>query len=215
MRLLVALLFLAASARAAEVSFIGFSEDGKYVAFREEGVGAGSGFPWAKVVYIDVKKNDYASPPTHVELDSGDAVPEEAVGEANAKAGPVMRKLGIQFEMYGEKVVVEGDAFTAGTKKYLVTVGGTRAPGPEEACQDRGPGELLRVAVTPAGGKDKPLQVDRKLPRSRACAREYKLHSAYMHRDALLLLVSYQDPTFEGQSETRFMGVTARLSALK
>lgn len=47
----------------ANLNFIGFSNDGKYLAFEEYGTQDGSGFPYANIYFIDVEKNSYAAAP--------------------------------------------------------------------------------------------------------------------------------------------------------
>lgn len=51
----------------ADLNFIGFSKDGKYLAFEESGTYDGCGGSYSFTYYIDTAKNAYALPPTRIE----------------------------------------------------------------------------------------------------------------------------------------------------
>lgn len=53
----------------AELNFIGFSNDGKYLAFEEYGTHDGSGFPYSNYYFIETAKNSYAAPPIKKRFD--------------------------------------------------------------------------------------------------------------------------------------------------
>lgn len=53
----------------ATLNFIGFSKDGKYLAFEEYGTQDGSGFPYSNIYFVDVVKNIYAAPPVRKRFD--------------------------------------------------------------------------------------------------------------------------------------------------
>lgn len=53
----------------ADVKLIGFSTDGKYMAFEESGSWDGSGGDYATTYYVDVAANKYAMPPSTYEWD--------------------------------------------------------------------------------------------------------------------------------------------------
>jgi predicted secreted protein len=53
----------------AALNFIGFSKDGKYLAFEEYGTHDGSGFPYATIYFINVEKNSYAAAPVRKMFD--------------------------------------------------------------------------------------------------------------------------------------------------
>lgn len=55
----------------ADLKFIGFSKDGKYMAFEEYGTYDGSGADFSNTYFIDTVKNTYALPP--VEITEGEA----------------------------------------------------------------------------------------------------------------------------------------------
>jgi predicted secreted protein len=55
----------------ASLKFIGFSRDGKYLAFEESGEWDGSGGEYATTYYVDTVKNSFAAAPTVFEWEDG------------------------------------------------------------------------------------------------------------------------------------------------
>lgn len=53
----------------AALNFIGFSKDGKYLAFEEYGTQDGSGFPYANIYIVDAEKNSYPVAPVRKMFD--------------------------------------------------------------------------------------------------------------------------------------------------
>ena len=59
--LLISVVF-ASAGDYANLNFIGFSKDGRYLAFEEYGIQDGSGWAYSKFYFVDVAKNAYAAP---------------------------------------------------------------------------------------------------------------------------------------------------------
>lgn len=95
----------------AQFSFIGFSADGKYLAFEEYGTHDGSGLPYSNIYIVDVEKNTFASPPFRKTIDEGvidgSKIPAEEVIRAKAKkaAAADLRKYKIVAGNTGNLVV--------------------------------------------------------------------------------------------------------------
>jgi predicted secreted protein len=95
----------------AQLNFIGFSADGKFLAFEEFGSHDGSGYPYSNIYFVDVAKNSYAAAPIRQEVDDknidDDAIPEEKVIRAKAKkaAAPILKRLKIVAGNTGNLVV--------------------------------------------------------------------------------------------------------------
>jgi predicted secreted protein len=95
----------------AQLNFIGFSADGKYLAFEEYGSEDGSGFPYSNIYFVNVLKNSYAAPPIRKTIDEGqrddDKIPGEDVIRAKAKkaAAANLRKFKIVTGNTGNLVV--------------------------------------------------------------------------------------------------------------
>src|SRR5687767_594253 len=92
------LLFAVASADAgdfATLNFIGFSKDGKYLAFEEYGVQDGSGFPYSSIYFVDVAKNSYAAPPVNISIENEAMSESQARTRARTRAAATLRRLRI------------------------------------------------------------------------------------------------------------------------
>jgi predicted secreted protein len=77
------------------LQFIGFSRDGKYLAFEEYGTGDASGFPFASVYFVEVEKNAFAGKPFDVTIEKDGATEEAAIKKVEALAARKMRQLKI------------------------------------------------------------------------------------------------------------------------
>jgi predicted secreted protein len=98
----------------ATLNFIGFSNDGKYLAFEEYGTHDGSGFPYANIYFINVEKNSYAAAPVKKRFDDSSMkvfdeskIPGEDVMRSQAKkaAAANLKKFKIVQGNTGEMVV--------------------------------------------------------------------------------------------------------------
>ena len=77
------------------LNFIGFSKDGKYLAFEEYGTGDASGFPYANVYFVDVEKNTFVGKPFEVMFENEKATEAAAIRNVEAQAARRMRTLKI------------------------------------------------------------------------------------------------------------------------
>ncbi len=90
---------------ATKLHFIGFSEEGKYLAFQQYGTADGSGIPFSTLYFVDVKHNKY--PKKQVEtLDTTSEKSEGNILQQNFDAGAdTLKNLGIIAGNQGQKVV--------------------------------------------------------------------------------------------------------------
>lgn len=86
----------------AKLQVIGFSRDGKYLAFEEYGRADGSGFPYANVYLVDTEKNAFAAKPFEVYIERERSSEEDAVKKVEALAARKMRQLKIERGNTGE-----------------------------------------------------------------------------------------------------------------
>ena len=75
---LCALSSIASAGDFATLNFIGFSKDGRYLAFEEYGTQDGSGFPYSNFYFVDVVKNIFAAKSIIVRLDNEAATERQA-----------------------------------------------------------------------------------------------------------------------------------------
>lgn len=90
---------------ATKLHFIGFSEDGRYLAFQQYGTADGSGIPFSTLYFVDVKNNYY--PKKQIEtLDTTGEKSEGKILQQNFDAGAgILRELGIIAGNQGQKVI--------------------------------------------------------------------------------------------------------------
>lgn len=89
----------------ADLHFIGFSRDGKYLAFEQYGTADGSGYPYAYLYLVDAEKNTFASKPFEVYLENERATEEDAVKKVEALAARKMRQLKIERGNTGKLIL--------------------------------------------------------------------------------------------------------------
>jgi len=105
---LCALVLMPANLLAGDYSnlqFIGFSRDGKYLAFEEYGTGDASGYPFASVYFVDTQKNAFVGKPFSLKIEKDGATEAAAVKRVEALAARKMRQLKIERGNTGKLVV--------------------------------------------------------------------------------------------------------------
>ncbi len=121
----------------AQLDFIGFSIDGKYLAFEEYGTHDGSGFPYSNFYFVDVEKNAYAASPIKKTIgegpiDESKISGEEVIrGKAKKAATANLKKFKIVARNTGNLVVarlltdIGADKLSPGDEKKDQTLGFT------------------------------------------------------------------------------------------
>lgn len=215
----------------AELTVLGFSQDGGVFAFEEYGVQDGSGFPYANRFYIDTDTDAFLpGTPIRVRLD------DEAASLAAARAEAAKR---------GEKIIAQHEldanrGFTAGfnavteltADPWRMTVNPRPVFPPIDAplaflldelpmtdpgrCYDLGElkGFRLRRAAEHDGGAAAVLHEDKSVPASRGCATAYRLSGVQTFSSesltAYAVLIAIASVGFEGPNY-RWLAVTGRL----
>jgi len=87
------------------LQFIGFSRDGKYLAFEEYGMGDASGYPFASVYFVDVEKNAFVGKPFRSVIEKDGATEPAAIKKVEAIAARKLRELKIVRGNTGKLVV--------------------------------------------------------------------------------------------------------------
>ncbi|MGI9055459.1 MAG: DUF2259 domain-containing protein [Pyrinomonadaceae bacterium] len=221
----------------ATLNFIGFSKDGKYLAFEEYGVQDGSGFPYSNIYFINVEKNSYAAPPimkTVKEPINENAIPtENAIRLAAKKAAAANLK---KFK------VIQGNTGKMVVARLLTDLNaGNVEPGDEGRDQiveftdyrdssyyerafalllktsvvktktcDYAYNEILKFDLTLKDTKaetEKILQSDKVLPESRNCPHAYSIQNVYVYENRIAVFLNTYTTGFEGP-DMRFMTVT-------
>ncbi len=83
----------------AVAKLMGFSKDGKYVAFETFGVKDGSGFAYATIAILNVDKNEYAIKPFRVQ--DSEKTLEKLLGSHSAMRKSVLAQAGASLKKFG------------------------------------------------------------------------------------------------------------------
>lgn len=221
---------------AATLHFIGFSEDGKYLAFEQFGMADGVGAAYAELHLIDVENNAYAVPLFQQKPDgevSAQAESEEQaialVRQANRQAAQAdLEKLQLENTHSGLQVIAHpltdlsadplqvrftphlplaGHAYD----EYLLRLQETEL---EQDCYGLGNAKIFSLSVR---SKDQTqaqatsLQADQRLPKSRGCPLGYRISHVYVYKEKYLaVFINMLLPGFEGQ-DMRYLVVTGLL----
>lgn len=203
---------------------LGFSPDGRVFAFEQSGHQDGSGFPYADLFFVDVVRNSWVQSPLRLVDTADDGSPdglERLRCELLRSARPSLRRLGLVHPVQGEPRIENFEpasaqdlkrvTFTMDAGEYSLTVTERDVQGAESF--DDGPAQLLELTLEGPGMTPVVLQRDERLPLSRRGARNYEIcYVGTLHeRGALVVILSYQTPGFEGP-DTRFMAVTASIA---
>lgn len=186
---------------ASQYDLIGFSADGKYVAFERYGVYDGSAFPYCEIFIVDVAKNDYpVQPLRHVIEDS--PTEHDARIEAKKAATPLLQQFGIIDRNTGTKVWESGRDMDLKTASFQDRELSLKAILTEENVVDMecmaGPAKMFRLELEYEDGAVMTLQRDTALPRSRSCAYDYRIKAVYTYLTAIAVIVEYSTDGYEG-----------------
>ena len=213
----VLLFSLARAGDAANLEVIGFSKDGRYLAFEQFGTTDGIGYSYAKVQIVDVAKNTLLT-----QTEKMIEVENSTTGQARAAIKSATQSLLNRYKIIrGNQGQFVGIAPIApnlgGQRSEFVYAGRTHSLelNSASALQDAKtcPDEIAtRLELTlSVSGKTRVLQKDGlTLPKSRACALSYEMRSAQLLGNNLAIFVAVHLPGFEG-ADVRWMVVTTRL----
>lgn len=221
---------------AAEMQFLGFSADGKHLAFEVFTIGSsGLNSPGSSFVFVDVAKNKYAAPSINVgfQKEGADEANRQLApirAEARKKAQPVWEKLGIKpgnqgFHAYSR---LPGDftatpellltrepvppwRFRQGCPKFAISMSTREIPSPIN-WDDKPQLLTIRLRQIAVGDQDivQTLQEDKQLPATRTHPVAYRFTDVYFFQKSLAVFVQFESPGFEG-NDSSFMVVTGTL----
>ena len=220
----------------ATLNFIGFSANGRYLAFEEYGVQDGSGFPYSNYYFVETAKNTFTSPRVRVVLENEFATEKSARTRAAMAAVKHLKRLGIIKGNTGKQVVSHlmndltfEDRQLATTVSFVEEIGSMYRHGEyklnlkpvkvkAKGCEiyDDDPVMMdLTLSNEPGHNTDqsmtflKSLQKDTSLPAERGCPLEYRLQDVYLYKDTIAVFINVFTPGFEGP-DMRFMAVTGK-----
>jgi len=217
----------------ATLNFLGFSKDGRYLAFEEYGVQDGSGFPYSNFYFVDVAKNSFAARSVYVRIDDEQAKERLARSRARVKAAATLKRLRIVTGNTGQLTVsrmltdlnVQGPGSGKPQKiNFAEIVGSMYRRGDYELVLN--PIEV-KVRDKACDYSDQPiykfelslkdkdadktviLQKDVGLPNSRFCPIDYSMQFVYLYEDNIAVFLNVYDIGFEGP-DMRYLVVTGK-----
>lgn len=234
--ILLALLILSVNLYAgdyANLNFIGFSGDGKFLAFEEYGIQDGSGFPYSNFYFVNVEKNSFAAPPVFVRIDKEMATEMAARNKAQLLAAKKLRELKIIKGNIGKHVIShsindltleeETNANAASVVRFAAEIGSMYRKGFYELSLkpvltktkdcEAFEKETFRFELSLKDKENettKFLQKDTELPKSRGCALDYRIQDVYLYKNNIAVFLNVFKLGFEGP-DMRFMAVSGKL----
>ena len=216
----------------ATLNFIGFSKDGRYLAFEEYGTQDGSGFPYSNIYFLDVVKNSFAAPQINVRLENETASEQQARSRAKLRAAASLRRLKIVNGNTGTMIIsrahndiavnnflssepdktetinfaeIIGSMYRAGDYDLILKPIPDKSKECEYTYQPAFMFELTLKDKT--DGRTVVLQKDAKTPSSRSCPIDYAMQYAYLYENYIVVFVATYSIGFEGP-DLRYLAVT-------
>ena len=217
----------------AKLNFIGFSKNGKYLAFEEYGVQDGSGFPYSAFYLVNVETNSYAAGPFGSRIQNETATQQQVRTSARLRAAASMKKFGILERNTGTLVVsrlftdltlskLNNPLSTTQTVNFAEFVDSMYAEGDYELTLDMVKTEVkpceheelpvYRIALTLKDNKrdwTNVLQKDATLPPARGCPTRYEMQYVYIYKDNVAVFMNYYTTGFEGP-DMRYLVATGK-----
>lgn len=218
----------------ATLNFLGFSKDGKYMAFEEYGVQDGSGFPYSNIYFLDSAKNAYAAPPVTIRLENEQATEQTVRASSRRAAAPLLRKFRIVERNTGQLVVsrlptdlslnkyLKDEAGKGQTITFAERVDSMYREGDYELVSNVSESNvkeceyadrpIYRLHLSLKDNKEKKnviLQKDNTLPGSRSCPFEYSVQYVYLYESYIAVFLNTYHIGFEGP-DMRYMAVTGK-----
>lgn len=204
----------------AELQLIGFSVNGKYMAFEQYGIQDGSGFPYSEIFIVDVIKNSYIDKPFKLVVEDEQASLQTVRDKNLESAKQKLIKIGIINQNRGlialnqplpskiDENKFEEVEFKIKNNSYILTLKETDT---DKNCYDLGFERLIELKLKNQKTKKVALlQKDKKVPKSRECALGYRIHYVYVYDKYITVFLNVYRPGFEG-ANMRYMVVTGKL----
>jgi predicted secreted protein len=217
------------------LDFLGFSDRGVYAAFETYGIRDGSGLPYSEVSVVNVEKNVFApGTPLLVEGKKEGSSEQQANQLLEDVRKLALKKSKTHFKSFkfgadrrgtqvafhprtdlgvdsararfttSEELSLPGDEFVVALKQ-------TDTEAAQCAAGEKKAGLLELTLENVRQKKTITLQKDTAVPKSRGCARDYRVYAVHVDASgAIAVFIEYQVPGFEGP-DRKFLCVTGHL----
>jgi len=216
------------------LNVIGFSADGRYLAFEEYGTLDGSGLAYSNIYFIETVKNSFAAQPVKVELEDETATEAMARLKAKTSAAANLKKFKIvagnvgdllvsrlitdlnagRIEAFGDEknqIVKFTDFRTSDyfTDEFELALKTSEVKNKQCETYEMPVFKLdLTLKNLRSDNKTpKVLQSDKSLPESRNCPLAYSIQNVYTYKNHIAVFMNVFTTGFEGP-DMRFMAVT-------
>jgi len=188
---------------------IGFSKDGKYIAFERYGNQDGSGFPYSEIFFVDVLKNSYVSKPFKTIIEDGDAENAVQARKKNKeKASSKFATLNIVKGNRGRKVYQKGQqqpvseiSFDLIGNKYRIILKEFES---DKMCDFGYKAKIFELKLI-VNNKIQILQKDNQPPVSRGCPFSYHIENVFINGNKIAVILDYGTPGFEGPNHRQIV----------
>lgn len=216
----------------ANLNFIGFSKDGKFLAFEEYGTSDGAGFPYSNIYFIETEKNSYASAPVKVFIENENSTEAKVRNKSKLLAAKTLLKLKIVAANTGTHVVSHlitdlsnnPAKNSSETVKFAEQISSNHQQGDYQLsldsiltktkeCEDFG-FETYKLELSLKNNENNAvssLQKDAALPKSRGCAMSYRIQDVFLYDKYIAVILNMNTPGFEGP-DMRFLTVAGKLN---
>ncbi len=217
----------------ADLNFIGFSKDGKYLAFEEYGIGDGAGFPYSTIYFVSTEKNSFAAAPVKVFIENENATQAQARTKAKTLAAKTLTKFKIVAGNTGTHVVshlltdltLDNRAEnTPEIVRFAIAVASNHREGDYQMTLDS---MLTKTKECEIYGFDtfkmdlsltdkesnavSVLQKDAELPKARGCAMNYRIQDVFVNGKYIAVFLNMNLPGFEGP-DMRFLAISGKIN---
>jgi predicted secreted protein len=227
------LLGLAFAGDLSVLRWLGFSADGRYLAFQRSWEQDGSGFLLSDLTVVDVLGNGFVRAPfserfTQVEPNPANVTLQDIERRVFTRASPLLRQTRVDGRNLGLRVLYR----PLNTGGMIPTFVQPNAAGSEFPFQYRGQNYRVRLELTQARNTctyaeanqpvrglklllisptgTRALQRDVRMPSTRDCVFGYHLEQIYVYNNRIAVFLYHLSPGFEGP-DVMHMVVTGRL----
>ncbi len=221
---LLTCLLLTAEANAgdtSELNILGFSEDGKHIAFEYYGASDGSGFPYYDFFIVNVPRNKYAIRPMRKTISDDTPLNSEELNvdkfraQFSTKTSAMLKKYNISKQFTGTEITLNKPEqinkttsrfpFKYDSRDYSLTL---KQITTDKDCH-YGKGKYFDLRLQ-RNGKEIILQKDTRIPKSRGCPLDYYIVKVLVYKGYIAVFINVSLPGFEGP-DIRQMVVTGTL----